>query len=135
MINMTDRTNRRTTPGMNISRRDVLAGVPAAVAWGLVGGAAAPAGRSTGKRPQIAALVTEYRKYSHGECIIDRFLGGYGWESRWHYPQADVISLYVDQFPESDLSRERAARYPNLNLYPTDTRRQSTGRRRGTPDR
>ncbi len=71
------------------------------------------------KRPQLAALVTEYRKYSHGQNIVDRFLGGYGWESCWHYPEMDIVSLYVDQFPESDLSRERVARYPDLKIYPT----------------
>ena len=70
-------------------------------------------------RPQIAALVTEYRQYSHGQNIVDRFLEGYGWESRWHRPKMDVVSLYVDQFPESDLSRERVARHPGLKLYPT----------------
>ena len=116
---MADTTGRGTTPGINISRRDVLAGVPAAVAFGLVGGAASSGNQSSGKRPQVAALVTEYRKYSHGQNIVDRFLGGYGWESSWHYPKVDVISLYVDQFPESDLSRERVARYPDLNMFPT----------------
>ena len=70
-------------------------------------------------RPRVAALVTEYRKYSHGQNIVDRLLGGYGWESRWHYPELDVVSLYVDQFPESDLSREREARHPDLKIYPT----------------
>jgi hypothetical protein len=71
------------------------------------------------KRPKIAALISEYRRYSHGQNIVDRFLGGYGWESRWHHPEMDVVSLYVDQFPESDLSRERVERYPDLTMYPT----------------
>ena len=26
------------------------------------------------KRPKIAAIVTEFRKYSHGQHIVDRFL-------------------------------------------------------------
>ena len=30
-----------------------------------------------------------------------------------------LVTLYVDQFPESDLSHERVARYPQLKLYPT----------------
>lgn len=70
-------------------------------------------------RPRIAALVTEYRRYAHGQNIVDRLMGGYGWEGRWHYPELDVVSLYVDQFPENDLSREREARWPDLNIYPT----------------
>ena len=70
-------------------------------------------------RPQLAALVTEYRKYSHGQNIVDRLIGGYGWESGWYYPELDVVSLYVDQLPESDLSRERLARHPDLKGYST----------------
>lgn len=85
----------------------------AAVAWAQM------ADRPIARRPRVAALVTEYRKYSHGQNIVDRLVGGYGWQSRWHRPALDVVSLYVDQVPESDLSRERAARVPGLRLYPT----------------
>lgn len=31
-------------------------------------------------RPKIAAIITEYRKFSHGQHVVDRFLGGYGWD-------------------------------------------------------
>lgn len=71
------------------------------------------------KRPKIAAIVTEYRKFSHAQHIVDRFLEGYGWNSRHHRPEMDVVSLYVDQVPEGDLSRERAERFPTMKLYPT----------------
>jgi hypothetical protein len=71
------------------------------------------------KRPKIAAVVTEYRKFSHAQHIVDRFLEGYGWNSRHHRPEMDVVSLYVDQFPEGDLSRERAQRFPGMKLCPT----------------
>ena len=71
------------------------------------------------KRPRVAGLISEYRRYSHGQNIIDRLMGGYGWENQWHYPELDVVSLYVDQFPESDLSREREQRHPDLHIYPS----------------
>ena len=71
------------------------------------------------KRPKIAAIVTEYRQYSHGQHIVDRFLEGYGWNSRHHHPPMDLVSLYVDQRPESDLSRDRAERFPQMKIYPT----------------
>ena len=71
------------------------------------------------KRSKIAAIVTEYRKYSHGQHIVDRFLEGYGWNSRHHRPPMDLVSLYVDQRPESDLSRDRAERFPQMKIYPT----------------
>jgi hypothetical protein len=71
------------------------------------------------KRLKIAAIVTEYRKFAHGQHIVDRFLEGYGWNSRHHRPEMDVVSLYVDQFPEGDLSRDRVTRFPGMKLYPT----------------
>ena len=70
-------------------------------------------------RPRIAAIVTEYRKYSHGQHICDRFLEGYGWGGRHHRPAMDLVSLYVDQFPENDLSRERESRFEHLTIHPT----------------
>ncbi len=70
-------------------------------------------------RPKIAAIVTEYRKHSHGQHIIDRFLEGYGWNSRHHRPPMDLVSLYVDQVKEEDLSRDRAERFPAMKIYRT----------------
>jgi len=71
------------------------------------------------QRPKIAAICTVVHKYAHAQHFIDRFLEGYGWDGRHHYPAMDLVSLYVDQFPENDLSRERAARFPSLQIYPT----------------
>ena len=71
------------------------------------------------KRPQIAAVVTVYRKHSHAQHIVDRFLEGYGWNGRHHRPPMDLVSLYVDQVGEDDLSRDRAARFPAMKIYPT----------------
>jgi hypothetical protein len=95
-----------------------LAGVPAAAVVSLAKGKFAPAAQPA-RRPQIAALVTEVRKLSHGEVILDRFLEGFGWEGEHHRPTVDLVSLYVDQFPAGDLSRERAARFSHLKIYPS----------------
>jgi hypothetical protein len=70
-------------------------------------------------RPKIAAVVTEYRKFSHAQHIVDRFLYGYGWDGRHHYPPMDLVSLYTDQVPDGDLSRSRAAEHPGMKIYPT----------------
>ena len=72
-----------------------------------------------GRRPKIAALTTIFHKYSHSEHIVDRFLEGYGWEGKHHLPPMDVVSLYVEQVNENDLSRERAKRHPHMKIYPT----------------
>ena len=70
-------------------------------------------------RPKIAAVVTVYHKYSHAQHIVDRFLEGYGWENRHHYPAMDLVSLYVEQVGDNDLSQDRAERFQNLKIYPT----------------
>lgn len=70
-------------------------------------------------RPKIAAVVTVYRKYSHAQHIVDRFLEGYGWNGTHHHPAMDLVSLYVDQVGADDLSRDRASRFPAMKIYPT----------------
>ena len=70
-------------------------------------------------RPKLAAVVTVYRKYSHAQHIVDRLLDGYGWRGSYHRPPMDLVSLHVDQVGADDLSRERAARHPEMKIYPT----------------
>ena len=70
-------------------------------------------------RPKLAAIITVHRKYSHGQHIVDRFLEGYGWNGAHHHPPMDLVSLYVDQVPKDDLSRDRAARFPAMKIYPS----------------
>lgn len=69
-------------------------------------------------RKKIAAIATIYHKYSHAQHLVDRFLEGYGWQGEHHYPPFEIVSLYVDQVREDDLSRERAARF-GFSLSPT----------------
>ena len=71
------------------------------------------------KRPRIAAVVTEYRRYSHAQHILDRFLWGYGWEGKHHRPEMDLVSLYTDQTPEGELSRSRSQLFPEMKIFPT----------------
>ena len=98
---------------MQISRRNLFA-AGAAIAAPTLGWQ-----REAGKRPKIAAVVTEYRKWSHAQHIVDRFLEGYGWDNRHYRPAVDLVSLYVDQVGSGDLSRERARRFPAMKIYPT----------------
>ncbi|MCH2203258.1 MAG: hypothetical protein MK102_14915, partial [Fuerstiella sp.] len=98
---------------MSLSRRSFLAGVAGTLplvqtAYGI-----------EKRRPRIAALTTIYHKYSHSQHIVDRFLEGYGWEGRHHRPPMDVVSLYVEQVGDNDLSRDRARYHPNMKIYPT----------------
>lgn len=71
------------------------------------------------QRPKIAAICSVVHKYAHSQHFLDRFLEGYGWDSHHHLPPMDLVSLYVDQTPDTDLSRDRAARFPSMKIYPT----------------
>lgn len=97
---------------MDLRRRDLIKGaafVPAAL----------HAAATPPTRPKIAGVVTVYRQFSHAQHIIDRFIEGYGWNGEYHYPPMDLVSLYVDQKPPQDLSREREKRHPSMKIYPT----------------
>ena len=76
--------------------------------------AAAPASRPR----RIAILATVYRHLSHAQHMGDRFLTGYPYAGAWHKPDMQVVSLYVDQKPEGDLSAARAAEF-GFRVYPT----------------
>jgi hypothetical protein len=71
------------------------------------------------RRPRIAAIATIYFKYSHAQHIVDRFLEGYGWNARHHHPPMDLVSLFLDQRGENDISADRLERFPTMKLYPT----------------
>lgn len=98
---------------MNCSRRGFLAGVAGALPLANIALGAEQ------RRPRIAAVTTIYHKYSHSQHIVDRFLEGYGWEGRHHRPEMDVVSLYVEQVRDGDLSRDRARYHPQMKIYPT----------------
>lgn len=97
-----------------LSRRTFLgAATAAATLAGIPRLRAAP--RS---RPKIALLGTEVRRHSHAQHFIDRFLLGYTWEGGWRQPAVDLVSLYIDQFPEGDLARPTARRH-GVPIYPS----------------
>jgi hypothetical protein len=70
------------------------------------------------ERKRVAFLGTECRVHSHSQHFLDRLTLGYRWGSGWQQPRVDVASVFIDQFPEGDLARERVKRH-NLTLYPT----------------
>jgi hypothetical protein len=67
---------------------------------------------------RIAIVTTIYRYLSHAQHMGDRFLVGYPHEGQWHRPDMKVVSLYVDQKPEGDLSGDRAREF-GFTVYPT----------------
>ena len=71
-----------------------------------------------GPRKKVAFLGTEVRTHSHAQHFLDRMTLGYNWAGEWVKPRVDVASVYIDQIPEGDLSKERIARY-GLKAFPT----------------
>jgi hypothetical protein len=67
---------------------------------------------------RIAVVTTVYRYLSHAQHEADRFLVGYPHNGKWHRPDAKIVSLYVDQKPEGDLSGARATEF-GFKVYPT----------------
>ena len=60
---------------------------------------------------RVAAITTTYFKYSHADDIITKFIEGYGVVGRVHRPHCEVVSLYVEQAPNTDIGHGMAKRY------------------------
>ncbi|MFT5088625.1 MAG: hypothetical protein ACI906_001258 [Candidatus Latescibacterota bacterium] len=69
-------------------------------------------------RKRIAVIASIYRYLSHAQHFADRFMVGYPYGGKWHHPDMDVVSLYVDQKPEGDQSQDRAREF-GFEVYPT----------------
>ncbi len=67
---------------------------------------------------RVAIITTIWTYLSHAQHMGDRFLVGYPRFGKWHEPPLEVVSLYVDQRPEGDLSGQRAAEH-GFRIYPT----------------
>ncbi len=89
-----------------ISRRSFLAGTAATALF-----TCAPLRAAEHRRKRIALIGTEVRQHSHAQHFLDRFLLGYNWQGGWRRPDLDLVSLYIDQFPEGDLARGTAKRF------------------------
>lgn len=63
------------------------------------------------RRKRLAVVTTVWRNRSHAWHMAERFLAGYPRDGKWHRPPIDVVSAYVDQKPEGDLSRQRAEEF------------------------
>ncbi|MDA0658614.1 MAG: hypothetical protein O2931_02020 [Planctomycetota bacterium] len=88
-----------------------LAGLPAVCAG-------APASQPKGPRKKIAIVTTLWAYLAHGQHMGDRFLVGYPKRGKWHHPEVDVVSAFVAQKPESDLSAQRAKDF-GFTIYPS----------------
>jgi len=63
------------------------------------------------KRPRLAAVVTSYYYYSHADVILGRLMAGCSPDGKWQPSRCDVVSLYVHQIHERDMSADLASRH------------------------
>ena len=65
-------------------------------------------------KKRVAAIVTHYRPNSHADVILGKILEGYH-QDGGPGPELELASMYMDQFPEQDLSRSTVS-YKHLTL-------------------
>ena len=94
-----------------LTRRAFLGTVGAAGVGSICSPRAWATESTSGPRKKMAVVTTEWRYHSHAWHMAERFLVGYPINGRWHRPPLDVVAAYVDQFPEKELSRQRAAEF------------------------
>lgn len=100
---------------MSLNRREFLA----ASSGVALGSSAIPADRllttppmrSAPAKRKLALLTTTYHYLSHAYHIAGRFLNGYNREDGYHFPDSNVVSLFVEQQGPRDLSKEIARKY------------------------
>jgi hypothetical protein len=97
-----------------LNRRNFLAATGA----GLLGTSLVRAGESKPSVKKLAVVTTLWNYRSHAWHMAERFLHGYPLRGRWHKPAIEVVSAYVDQSPEGDLSRQREKEF-GFKIYPT----------------
>ena len=64
-----------------------------------------------GPPKKIAAIITEYRLNSHADVIVGKYLEGYRQNDQPPYPRSKIVSMFTEQIPKNDMSRERAQKY------------------------
>ncbi|MBY0525865.1 MAG: hypothetical protein K2R98_20905 [Gemmataceae bacterium] len=64
---------------------------------------------------KVAAIVTEYRRHSHADVIVGKILEGFNYDGK-DGPKLKLVSMYVDQFPKNDMSRDLAKKY-DFKIY------------------
>ncbi len=94
------------------SRREFFRQSVACAGLSVLGSVSGPAiAHGTDRRIlPVAGIATVYRRNSHADVILGKILEGYD-QQGGPGPALKLVSLYVDQFPENDLSRDLAKKY------------------------
>lgn len=97
----------------SFDRRGFLHGSLASILGATLTGATGCPALSLADSPEkipVAAIVTAYRKNTHADVIVGKILQGYQ-QDGGRGPNLRLVSLYADQVPAGDLSRELSEKY------------------------
>lgn len=95
----------------SLNRRDLLkAGLSTALGAAIPTASSALGFAPAREKLPVAAVVTVYRKNSHADVIVGKILQGFQ-QDGGKGPDLRFVSLYTDQVPNGDLSRELAEKH------------------------
>ncbi len=98
-----------------IHRRQFACGIVAAGLATTLAPALSPASgvaaAAASTKKKIAFLGTDIFEHSHSQHFLDRFHLGCASGGRWRESQVEVAGVYIDQFNERDIGRQRIAKY------------------------
>jgi hypothetical protein len=69
------------------------------------------------ERKKVAAVVTEYRHWSHADVIVGKLIEGYLHDGK-EMPSLQVASLFTDQKPKNDMAPALAKKH-GFTIHPT----------------
>jgi hypothetical protein len=91
-----------------INRRDF---VKTATVASLCAAGISNVAQASQARKKIAFLGTDVFQHSHSQHFLDRLAMGSAKGGKWLEPMVEIASVYIDQFNENDLGKQRIARY------------------------
>src|SRR5438046_1680933 len=62
-------------------------------------------GAAQERLPRVAVITTVWRHNSHADVLGSRLVQGYTLDGQGEFPKLKLVSAYVDQFPDNDMSR------------------------------
>lgn len=96
---------------ISLNRRALLkAGLSTALGAAIPASSSALGFAPAREKLPVAAVVTVYRKNSHADVIVGKILQGFQ-QDGGKGPDLRLVSLYTDQVPNGDLSRELAEKH------------------------
>ena len=65
---------------------------------------------------KIAAIISVFFRGSHADVLVPKFVWGFPTDEGLMAPRTEIVSLYIDQFPDTDVGREFATEH-DLPIY------------------